>query len=908
MGTLLGRALALPFEERAAFLDRECEGKAVLRAEVEARLESAAASAGMFEERGEIVETGELAGPDADASSGPVAHLGVHSQRRVPGPTLIGPYRVLEYLDKGGFGDVYFCQDPRPPRTKLAVKVLRKGLDTKEVLARFEAEQNALRLMSHPAIVKVFESGETDTGQPYFAMEYVDGKPITAFCSAERLSLRNRLQLFVDVCKAVQHAHSKACIHRDLKPGNILVTRIDGKPAPKIIDFGLVKAISQPLTDRTLHTSRRQVMGTWEYMSPEQARSGGTDVDTLTDVYALGAILYELCCGELAFPGLRDRPDSEILRTVAEVDPPRPSRRFAALAEAQARQRADELRTDRPTLLRKLRKELDWIVFKAMRKQRGERYESPLALAADVQCYLDGTAVHARPASTSYQVQKFVRKHQALVTGTLLVILALTTGLGWAVLERHRAEQEKTRAVLAQAQAERDREAAVAARNEAEEQRMTIAAQRDEIQQWADPQLLLGAKAAADGVYSMANLKDQARALRSWLGEYGYPLEDRLPIHRASLVRLRARADSHDGRGDQESWRFLDAKEQTQHDRLAQLVAGFERFLDPDPQKGTLSSVEARLKRAEKMAESWTHRWRDAIAEIRQLEVYDGLELTPQAGLVPLRRNRQGLWEFWHVETGEEPQANPDADGLNEWTLTEATGVVLVLIPGGSFWMGAQAHDPMGHNYDPEDNQFGYAMSGTSNNGLNLVYYESPVTVTLDSYFASKYELTQAQWKRMTGEDPSAFESENKPLNPVESVSWEDCVRCLGQARFELELPTEAQWERAARGMTEWPYWCGSSAESIAQVQAGRISFSPGDWVDGMSAIGSYRANPFGLHDTIGNVWEWCRDGDGDRYLRGCRGGSFLDQAPIANSACRRFELRDCSYTDLGVRPARAIR
>ena len=359
----------------------------------------------------------------------------------------IGPYRILERLGEGGMGEVWLAEQTRPIRRQVALKVIKAGMDTAQVVARFEAERQALALMDHPAIAKVFDAGATDLGRPYFVMERVRGESLTAYCDRERLTLPQRLELFLHVCEGVQHAHQKGIIHRDLKPSNILVTVQDDHVVPKIIDFGVAKAISQPLTEHTLYTSLAGFVGTPEYMSPEQAEVGGVDIDTRTDVYALGVILYEVLTGVLPFDRrtLKDKSIDEIRRTIRESDPLRPSTRLAQLAEAStdvARRRGAE-----PSRLRSLlRGDLDWITMKALEKDRTRRYGSASDLAADISRHLANQPVLAGPPSAVYRSRKFVKRHRfGVATGATLAVLLLSSAIVMAVQAR-RIERERDRA------------------------------------------------------------------------------------------------------------------------------------------------------------------------------------------------------------------------------------------------------------------------------------------------------------------------------------------------------------------------------------------------------------------------------------------------------------------------------
>ena len=402
--------------DRAAFLDRACGDDPALRAEVEALLHADA-----------------RAGDLLDLPEARVATMDHPRSGESPG-SLIGSYKLLEQIGEGGFGVVYMAEQTEPVRRKVALKVLKPGMDSRQVVARFEAERQALALMDHPNIAKVHDAGTTETGRPFFVMELVRGIPITEFCDQNREGVQARLRLFVPVCQAVQHAHQKGVIHRDIKPSNVLVTLHDGVPVPKVIDFGIAKATGQRLTERTLFTNFAQMVGTPLYMSPEQAEMSGLDVDTRTDVYALGVLLYELLTGTTPFDRERFKTAGydEIRRIIREEEPARPSTRVSTLGRAASTISASR-RTDPHGLRRLFRGELDWIVMKCLEKDRNRRYETASALAADVQHYLSDEPVQACPPSTWYLFGKFARRNrrEVLAAGAAAVVtVAGVSGLG----------------------------------------------------------------------------------------------------------------------------------------------------------------------------------------------------------------------------------------------------------------------------------------------------------------------------------------------------------------------------------------------------------------------------------------------------------------------------------------------
>lgn len=478
--TVFGKALAIASrEERANFLEQACGDDAALRREVDALLESFD-GAGSFMDRpaAEIDATMNRDSVAVESSSPPADK----TQRTPPTAVedvgaIIGHFKLLQELGEGGMGTVYMAEQTEPVRRKVALKIIKPGMDSRQVIARFEAERQALALMDHNHIARVLDAGTTESGRPYFVMELVKGVPITKYCDENKLTPRERLELFVPVCQAIQHAHQKGIIHRDIKPSNVLVALYDGLPVPKVIDFGIAKATGQQLTEKTMFTEIGQILGTLEYMSPEQAEMNQLDIDTRSDVYSLGVLLYELLSGStpITRQQLHEVGFTEMLRTIRESEPPKPSTRLSESGSALPTISA--VRRTEPAKLSKLvRGDLDWIVMKALEKDRNRRYETANGLAADINRFLSGEAVEACPPSAGYRFRKFARRNKKLLaTGATVALILVASSIvstslaTWAMKERRVAQSERDAKEQARTAAEAAADAERQARHAAQQ-------------------------------------------------------------------------------------------------------------------------------------------------------------------------------------------------------------------------------------------------------------------------------------------------------------------------------------------------------------------------------------------------------------------------------------------------------
>src|SRR5262249_10964907 len=589
--------------ERQAFVDKACAGNEQLRRQVE-RLIANHLQAGSF-----LESPAGLPSP-LGGEGHRVRGLATLDEpiREVPG-TVIGPYKLLEQIGEGGFGVVFMAEQQQPVRRRVALKVLKPGMDTRQVVARFEAERQALALMDHPNIAHVFDGGATESGRPYFVMELGKGIRITDYCDQHQLTPRQRLELFIPVCQAVQHAHQKGIIHRDIKPSNVMVTLHDGVPVVKVIDFGIAKATGPQLTDKTLFTNFAQLIGTPLYMSPEQAGLSGLDVDTRSDIYSLGVVLYELLTGTTPFDKERfkEADYDEIRRIIREEEPPKPSTRIDTLGQA-ASTIAIHRHSD-PRHLRQLcRGELDWIVMKCLEKDRNRRYETASGLARDIERYLHDEPVQACPPSAWYRFRKFARRNRAGLALSGLVLfftVLLGGGFGWFLRDQTVRQEQATlearaaRADVAQLQREGKWTAALAVARRAEtllasgganpELRRELAELARDLEMAAElEEIRLRKTDVKDGHFDWERAASEyAAAFRA----FGIDVETPEPT---AAEQIRARSISAELAAALDDWAGLPgAKDKEGRKRLRALAAA----ADPDPFRNRLREAFERPDR-----------------------------------------------------------------------------------------------------------------------------------------------------------------------------------------------------------------------------------------------------------------------------------------------------------------------
>ena len=820
----------------------------------------------------------------------------------------IGPYRILDTLGEGGMGRVYLAEQRHPVRRRVAIKVLKPGFDSKAFVTRFDAERQALSMMEHSAIAKVYDAGTTDDGRPYLVMECVKGVRITDYCDQNHLGLEARIELFRSVCSGIQHAHTKGVMHRDLKPSNVLVTVQDGQPTAKIIDFGLAKAVSHQLVDATLFTEQGQILGTPEYMSPEQAGIGGLDVDTRTDIYSLGVLLYELLTGTLptSRAELLKQGWLEMQRVIREGTTRKPSTQITTLGP-QAEEHAKMRQLHAAELERRLRGELDWIVMKALEKDRTRRYETAHEFAADLERYLHHEPVQAGPPSTWYLLKKMAQRHKGQVLTAGAVLGALVVGLGWALVERSEAKEQEQRASIQEKEAQRQAKIAEDALSR--------------FRQLEDGVKIRQFEQGSQDAALWPEGPEREKAQTAWLADVeAWLARPRDP--EAALSSLRSR-----GRKVGDGWLFDATEDQFLHDAMAELLANLQSF---QGERGPLQSMRKSLEWSRTLNQRTivdeSAAWQAAATRVLGNPHYPGLRLEPQLGLVPIGPDpASGLEEFWLPRTGERPKRGPD----KRFVVTETTGIVLVLLPGGSATIGSPAKDPTGR-----DN----------------VRNELPQTnVTLAPFFLGKFEVAQSQWQAITfGLQPSRWA---RAFDPVENVTYATVVGWL--ERIGLQLPTEPQWEYACRAGKAGEWWFGDRTaagdrDCLLDVYGrGRCNAADGyvsraegqnyhpeavlwpEYDDGRvhhGPIWEFEPNPFGLHQVHGNVAELTRGsiafyddpkttfapGDGE-ILGGqtvqvvVRGGSFFRSVDAARSAIRTYWSKDAANDNVGFRVARPL-
>ncbi|MBK8978774.1 MAG: SUMF1/EgtB/PvdO family nonheme iron enzyme [Planctomycetes bacterium] len=853
------------------------------------------------------------------------------------GDARFGPFRLLHVVGEGGMGVVWLAEQEEPVRRTVALKMLQPGSARPDLVARFDLERRTLARLDHDHVARMLVAGATNTGEPFFAMEWVDGAPITRDADARRLDVPQRLRLFLGACAGVDHAHQRGVIHRDLKPSNLLVSPQRDGGVAKVIDFGLarVEDADGPLT------LAGQVVGTPEYMSPEQIDGSGR-IDVRSDVFSLGVILYELLVGSLPTDRVRGERVDPISRQrrILDVDPAAPSARAADSALTPPDVAAQRGTTPR-RLQRCLRADLDWIVLKALRRDLAGRYQSVRELAADIERHLRREPVLAGPPSAWYRTRCFARRHAAVLTVTAALLLG-AIGLLIGELRRAATQQRYLEVSLPGLLVEaRESESALyppwperldamagwwaafyepvcAALPVLERARHRLEARALP----PDPARLAADRREHRDAVFIAQREQQIAVTREELASG--TLDD---AARASLeADLAAMADAvQSARARLEAWQplhFADPADAYRHATLVDHLDELRRFVACAP--GTASfrvrrAIDHATALRDGLMDRYAASWREAIAAIAASDdvvasaAYGGLRLEPQHDLVPLGMDPDSrLWEFALLRTGSIPARDADSHAL---VLEDDAAIVFVLLPGGDVQVGAST-DP-GH---PQHDPLGPSC------GVYEVWHKH-----LDPFFLARFEVTRAQWQAMTaGTDPSHYElghayEDDPPItlrHPVENLSWESARAVL--LEFGLDLPTDVAWEYACRAGGPTRFYTGAGLASLAGHANLREDAGLADGFALAAPVGSFAPNAFGLHDMVGNLREPCRDRFGShRYANGpgdClqmdvdaedqrifRGGCYESEPAEGLSVVRRSIEPRARVVSLGVRPARRL-
>jgi len=844
----------LPASEREERLRAECAGDDELRSQVEQLLS--------FHNEEELANEPTTPGD-------PINPMQM--------PERIGPFRILRVLGEGGMGVVYLAEQTEPIRRRVALKVIKLGMDTKALLSRFEKERQTLAIMQHDGIAKVYDCGATERGQPFISMEWVKGDALTTYCESRSLSLRDRIALIQQVCSAVQHAHQKGVVHRDLTPRNVLVSDDGGDPRIKIIDFGLAKAMGPSIGAESLVSDLQVVLGTPGYMAPEQANPTNEDIDTRADIYSIGVMLHELLIGVLPFENLHESGIYEMQRTLRETTPPRPSTRIGSDAGMRAHI-ATITGSTQPALLRALRQDLDWVVLKAIEPDPDRRYSSANELAVDLRHFLADEPISTGPPSVRYRLSKTLRRHRSALVGVAAIVLALAIGLVVAMWQAGVASDAVSRH---------------------ETLRHLIL-------------LRQGFQKEAELVEHESNVK----RMRDWLGK-AQETRAMLGEYRDELARIETK-----GRQQEGGFTFDDLADEFEYDVYRSLVTMLED-VGPTALKRVKDSLQWVGMVENVTVTQQEDAWLKAKAAIQSDPRFHGLVLESQVGLVPIGADKQsGLQEFWMPRTGAPPTRGADGAVV----VKQDTGVVFVLLPGGTFQMGSA----------PGKNEK-YSLSN-----------ERPQhEVTLDPFFMAKHEFTQSQWSQLwfAGENPSKHQKPGRGHQPVERVSYGQAVQHL--RRHRLLLPTEAQWEYACRAEKATRWYFGDTRKDLVHRINALSDGLPGSdyWADSKDgwtmhavvgldpAVGAthhFKPNGFGLFHMHGNVSELTRglavssyenvqhapaDGEvidgiiprGAENDTVLRGGAFNKTVEDTRSAVRSIAGRHAEWDNVGFRASRPI-